>query len=308
MKFKKISVIVLAIVMILSVMIPFVSAADKASELELAAEPDFAAHKSGLYTITAGQEITVTFAINVNSGIHALQFDIIFNPEVLDIVGKDDKGFINVYDAAAVLNGGLSADAFGVSPLKEIEPGRVQFTTIFDGITNFTGKLFSIKFKVAKIDHKECIIDFDKVVAYPKDSRDGALIDDDVKTNRLVLLAHNIGDVTVVAPECEKEGYSVVSCDCGFEFKFNEEPALGHKEEKIPAVEATFESEGLTEGIKCVRCGKILKAQEVIPKLEKDFNLLAQWWFWLIIALVVIAIVTIVVVIVTKKKKAGKKA
>ena len=44
--------------------------------------------------------------------------------------------------------------------------------------------------------------------------------------------------------------------------------ATGHTEETLQAVDPTYESTGLTEGIKCSACGEILTAQQEIPKLE----------------------------------------
>lgn len=76
------------------------------------------------------------------------------------------------------------------------------------------------------------------------------------------------------APTCTENGSydSVVSCTvCGVEVSRTtvQIPALGHKEEKIPAVPATFDKTGLTEGKKCSVCGEILLKQEVIPALKE---------------------------------------
>lgn len=45
--------------------------------------------------------------------------------------------------------------------------------------------------------------------------------------------------------------------------------AMGHNVVIDPAVSATYESTGLTEGSHCSVCGEVLKEQEVIPKLQK---------------------------------------
>ncbi len=47
-------------------------------------------------------------------------------------------------------------------------------------------------------------------------------------------------------------------------------PANGHKEETVEGYAPTYDSTGLTSGVKCSVCGEILVAQTVIPPLEKD--------------------------------------
>ncbi|MCR5231129.1 MAG: hypothetical protein K6B64_00610 [Acholeplasmatales bacterium] len=70
----------------------------------------------------------------------------------------------------------------------------------------------------------------------------------------------------VVAPTCEERGYTLQTCkECGYQVKIKYTDALGHDEEVIPAVNKTCTKDGLTEGIKCSRCNKILKEQEVVP-------------------------------------------
>ncbi len=46
--------------------------------------------------------------------------------------------------------------------------------------------------------------------------------------------------------------------------------ATGHTVVIDPAVEATYNSTGLTEGKHCSACGEVIVAQTIIPKLEKD--------------------------------------
>jgi len=49
-------------------------------------------------------------------------------------------------------------------------------------------------------------------------------------------------------------------------------PATGHKEETVAAKEATCTEKGLTEGKKCSVCGETLVAQEEIPALGHDYQ------------------------------------
>lgn len=303
---KKLSVIALAIVMILSVMIPLVSA-DKASALGLAATTDVAANEAGIVTIEAGQEIRVTFATTKNTGLYSLQFDIVYNADVMDVVGKAADGSITVESPAEILTGIYSPDNFktGKTAFKEVEPGRVRFTMVFGEVTEYVGDLFTILFKVSKIEHKESIVKFENVKAFTNASTAGKLGTADIELTELPLLGHEIGKAQKVEPTCTEGGYSYVKCSgCTYEYRFDETAALGHEEVVDEAVAATTFGAGKTEGKHCARCGAILVAQEEIPAL----GIASAWWFWLIICLVVVAIVAVVCVVVIKKKKAGKTA
>ena len=70
---------------------------------------------------------------------------------------------------------------------------------------------------------------------------------------------------------CETDGKIKYSCECGYE-KEEIIPALGHKLITLNGKEATCEDSGLTEGIKCERCEKILTEQEVLSKLNHQFG------------------------------------
>ena len=87
----------------------------------------------------------------------------------------------------------------------------------------------------------------------------------------------NDGDAKVVehnhvdhnqAATCTEAGYTEQKCNCGDIINHQDIPAHGHTAEVIPAVEATYDSTGLTEGSRCSVCGEILAAQEVTPKLQ----------------------------------------
>ena len=66
-----------------------------------------------------------------------------------------------------------------------------------------------------------------------------------------------------------------VKCSCG-EIRTEDIEALGHLEEAIPAVPATYDSTGLSEGKKCSRCGEILVPQNVIAKLQYTLTVVAE--------------------------------
>lgn len=74
---------------------------------------------------------------------------------------------------------------------------------------------------------------------------------------------HAYGEWTVSEEAtCTKEGKKISVCqNCG-DTQTETIPAPGHREEIIPAKEPTCEEPGLTEGIRCSVCGKILKEQK----------------------------------------------
>ncbi len=98
-------------------------------------------------------------------------------------------------------------------------------------------------------------------------------------------LGHNKKAVAAKAPTCTEAGNSAYwYCDrcnkyfsdeaCLVEVE-NESwvlPATGHTEEKVPGVAPTCEKTGLTEGTKCSVCGETIKAQEEIPALGHDYQ------------------------------------
>ena len=82
--------------------------------------------------------------------------------------------------------------------------------------------------------------------------------------------AHEYNEETV-APTCTEKGYVKHTCiRCNDTYKDQYKDALGHTEVIDPAVEATTTSTGLTEGSHCSVCNKVLKKQEVIPKITTE--------------------------------------
>ena len=66
-------------------------------------------------------------------------------------------------------------------------------------------------------------------------------------------------------PDCTNVGSSVNSCVCGYTYRDNKVPALGHVAEKVEGIKATCEETGKTAGEKCSRCGTVITVQQVIP-------------------------------------------
>ncbi|MCR5105826.1 MAG: leucine-rich repeat protein, partial [Eubacterium sp.] len=88
-------------------------------------------------------------------------------------------------------------------------------------------------------------------------------------------LEHNyeIDSTTAVAPKCEKTGKEAdqICSKCGDVIPGKTIEATGHTEETIPAVEATCEDTGWTEGKKCTVCKKITQYRSVVPALGHDY-------------------------------------
>ena len=81
----------------------------------------------------------------------------------------------------------------------------------------------------------------------------------------------HVYEAVVTAPTCTEGGYTTYTCaTCGDSYVADETEALGHTEEVIPGTPATFDGNGLTEGVRCAVCGETLTAQETIPAL--DYN------------------------------------
>ena len=74
--------------------------------------------------------------------------------------------------------------------------------------------------------------------------------------------------VVIKQPTCTDKGIKECACTVCGEKKTEEIAAKGHTVVKDPAVDATTEKTGLSEGSHCSVCGITIKRQEVIPKKE----------------------------------------
>ena len=104
------------------------------------------------------------------------------------------------------------------------------------------------------------------------------------------------------APSCTVNGWKdYVTCSRCDYTTYEEIPA-GHTPETIPAVDATWNQDGLTEGVKCSVCDKILTAQEVIPATG-----MPVWAIILIVVGGVVLAAGIVLLVMFATGKIGKK-
>ena len=88
--------------------------------------------------------------------------------------------------------------------------------------------------------------------------------EDSYVSDKTSALGHNYKSV-VTAPNCENGGYTTYTCTvCEDSYVADEREALGHTEQIIPGCDATCTSAGLSDGILCTACHKIITKQTVI--------------------------------------------
>ena len=105
------------------------------------------------------------------------------------------------------------------------------------------------------------------------------------KNIRIPKLSHQLTAVPATAANCENDGniaywiceregcgccYSDEACTTEIALADTVVEKTGHTEEVIPGKSATTTETGLTAGIKCSVCDKVLKEQEVIDKIPSD--------------------------------------
>ena len=82
----------------------------------------------------------------------------------------------------------------------------------------------------------------------------------------------------VTAPTCTQQGYTTYTCRCGDTYKADYTDPAVHTEVIDPAMEATCQKTGLTEGSHCSVCGEVLTAQKVAPIVDHSYvNHRCKW-------------------------------
>ncbi len=76
-------------------------------------------------------------------------------------------------------------------------------------------------------------------------------------------------DSVVTAPTCTVDGFTTHTCTRCDEVKVDTIVPAAHIEEPIPAVEPTYDEEGLTEGVKCSVCDEVLVPQLPVARLSE---------------------------------------
>ncbi len=83
--------------------------------------------------------------------------------------------------------------------------------------------------------------------------------------------AHTFTKEIIYNPTCEATGKSKYTCSCGYSYEEMIE-ALGHKPLTLNGTPASCDNTGLSDGLICETCGKTLKAQDVLSKLNHQFS------------------------------------
>ncbi len=76
----------------------------------------------------------------------------------------------------------------------------------------------------------------------------------------------------VTAPTCTEKGFTTYTCHCGDTYNSDFVSELGHNEEIDEAIEPTCTEDGLTEGLHCSRCNKILIPQTTVSALGHTYS------------------------------------
>ena len=98
----------------------------------------------------------------------------------------------------------------------------------------------------------------------------------DMQTQSVPALGHDWGDwgpsPAAMPPTCTEWGVEFRSCArCGL-WESRDSAPLGHDPVTEPGYPASCEQEGLTDGLRCSRCGILLSEQEPIPPLGHDWS------------------------------------
>ena len=89
-----------------------------------------------------------------------------------------------------------------------------------------------------------------------------------LKKNRQAKCDHEYGEIIIVKDStCENVGLTLQICKhCDYELT-GEKPSLGHTEKELKAKPSTCTEVGLTDGIYCSTCGKVIVVQLEVPAL-----------------------------------------
>ena len=96
-----------------------------------------------------------------------------------------------------------------------------------------------------------------------------------VKKNKQAKCQHEYGEMTIISnATCEENGVQFQTCTlCGYEHS-EDILATGHTELLILPQDATCTQTGLSDGIDCLVCGKVLVERQVIP--AKGHNIIVD--------------------------------
>ena len=245
---KRLLLPILAVILICFSAVTLV-AADEASPLKLAVEVSSpTAISKEPVTVQAGDALEVSVTVTGNPGISSLQFDLVYDPDVLSV--KTDT---------ITKGSAFSADSVNLLTSN----GKITFIRLTRVAEANDGVVFKVTFDVKKAPvakHGASLISISNYYGV-----DGELNEVHAALENGEFHAHSkFGNPVTPEGACVKGDCKIYTCeDC--KAKVTVGTPLEHTPEVIPAIAATCTEPGKTEGSKCSVCGEVLKAQEEIP-------------------------------------------
>ena len=210
----------------------------------------------------------VAHTVNPNTDVSDLTFTVRYNSEkekwvpsgeisTMGIWVTCDKHVVE-YTVSFAANGGS-----GTMDSKTVEKGT-EYTLPACGFTSPSGKVFkawSVNGTEKSVGDK-IVINADTTVTAVWKVRVAPYVPGHTHSYTKV----------VTEPTCTERGYTTYTCSCGYSYVDDYVNAKGHTEVLDPAVAATCEKTGLTEGKHCSVCNEVLVAQKETPKTEHKFS------------------------------------
>ncbi len=255
------------------------------------------AAEDGTLLAKPGDKIDVSITITNNPGVAVfettLKYDATLLEPVVDAEGKVviESGVYTFVDSKREING------------ITVSEGQIRFVSDLQNTTNITetGVVAKLSFTVKEGAHGDTALELANTLAYT-----GAYASVAANVTNVTVSNHILGEAEVVEADCLNAGYTVQKCTvegCDYELVTNPVEALGHNEVAFG-----------NGGIKCDRCGDILKAEEEVtsepeesetetetePVPQESGSLL---WLWIVIAVVVVVGAAAAVYFFVIKKK-----